>query len=747
MFSTFSANLDTLECPTGATAAPARRKRAQVAQACDWCRLNRIKCDERRPCQNCREHGGYSSDFRHSEISSLPAANRDVTLCAKPQTRQIAGLAHPNASLIAAITETPDSYRMTWDGLDDRESRTSQDIHYGPLASQRMVMRLNRFMAGSSNPLLSGSVLPICIPQVKRLRLRFSEVEDLSREQEEHFLVLLWQAYHCVYPIIVEEDFKEYYDSLWTVSNGQTQRQPSALVYSLLAVCIQYGSTFLVNDEDMMSGATGSQATHFDSAAHTFYIRSQHALMDALEYPSIMSLQSQIYCIIYVYNTANLNSAHALLGLAIRIAQMLHLHLPPLGPLPQTNPGLGSRIWWTLYQLDSHISMTLGRSRLINVNDVHSMIPTDIIDRLHVPKSVSVSPSQEDISWLSFHVHFIHFTAVARRIHGSFGAHCTDLLQGKGIQDIYENPPNLELLGNQLSRDLRTMYDWVPTVPVLLKNQRKGSGQPFSTDRTPLDLDPASPLWLQRQRLLLEIIYHHVQIANFRPFIRFRPRGAFLTPLSDNHSISALNHAVVMTHILNQVLSETDLLSGWKPVFRYQWDAAICILSFVLANPVCPPTPAARKVLPMAIQNLETLGHFFGPVTNTLRDIWEQFCSSPTNLGWTQITPQNQSASNTAVIAQASAPTSADITAGNILAPLYGSDMLDNHSQSFDLLLKSLSNMVSETELSHLTANTFPHGELHASFTLPSNFMMDTDIECISNGVISLNSWEGYGSP
>ncbi|KAJ6112042.1 hypothetical protein N7523_008103 [Penicillium sp. IBT 18751x] len=56
MFSTFSANLDTLKCPTGATAAPSRRKRAQVARACDWCRLNRIKCDERKPCQNCREY-------------------------------------------------------------------------------------------------------------------------------------------------------------------------------------------------------------------------------------------------------------------------------------------------------------------------------------------------------------------------------------------------------------------------------------------------------------------------------------------------------------------------------------------------------------------------------------------------------------------------------------------------------------------------------------------------------------------
>jgi hypothetical protein len=191
-----------------------------------------------------------------------------------------------------------------------------------------------------------------------------------------------------------------------------------------------------------------------------------------------------------------------------------------------------------------------------------------------------------------------------------------------------------------MGSEVRAMFDWVQNVPRSLKNQRKGSGEPFSTDRTPLNLNPASPLWLQRQRLLLEIIYHHLQLSILRTFIRFPPRGASLTPLSDGHGIAALNHAVVLTNILSQVLSETDLLSGWTPAFQYQWDAAVCILAFVLANPVCPPTRASRKVLPAAFRNLDTLGQSFGAAANSIQVAWEQFRSSSTLRGWSQLTLQ-----------------------------------------------------------------------------------------------------------
>lgn len=628
-----------------------------------------------------------------------------------------------------------------------------------------MVMRLNRYMSESSNQLHLKSPLPVRIshllhhsPTVSQeqlsdesdrpsLRQGLAEVEDLSREQEEHFLVLLWQAYHCIYPIIPEEEFQTHYNSLWVAINDQTPRQPSALVDSMLAVSMQFGSSFLVDDDDdMAGGGAESRASHFTTAAHTFYCRSQCALMDALEHPSIPSLQSHIYCIIYLYNIANLDSAHALLGLAIRIAQMLRLHIRPLGPVAQVTQELYSRIWWTLYQLDSQISMMLGRPPLISLDEVGCAIPSDKDDAVGISATVLVAPPEEEITWLSFHVQYIRLTAAARGVHAAFSARCVEVLQKKEFQDIHEDPPTLESLGSFMGSEVRAMFDWVQNVPRSLKNQRKGSGEPFSTDRTPLNLNPASPLWLQRQRLLLEIIYHHLQLSILRTFIRFPPRGASLTPLSDGHGIAALNHAVVLTNILSQVLSETDLLSGWTPAFQYQWDAAVCILAFVLANPVCPPTRASRKVLPAAFRNLDTLGQSFGAAANSIQVAWEQFRSSSTLRGWSQLTPPSQTASEIAKQPPASMSSSNGITTTGV--PGTRPAILSSTSQPTDLFSGMLtpttlaSNMILGNDFSD-AATIDPSLDL---MDIPSDLLMRTKSHWVSNGAMTFDSWEGYES-
>lgn len=637
-------------------------------------------------------------------------------------------------------------------------------IYYGPLSSPYMVTRLNRFMAESSNQPHFKSPLPVRISQLQRHsptisqeqlsdgsglpspRMGLIEVEDLSREQEEDFLVLLWQAYHCIYPIISEEEFRAYYDSLWAGTNGQTPRQSSALVDSMLAVSMQYGSTFLSDDEQMVDGVPESKASHFTTAAHAFYRRSQRALMETLEYPSIPSLQSHLYCIIYLYNIANLDTAHAVLALAIRLAQMLRLHIRPLGPVPQATQELYCRIWWTLYQLDSQISMILGRPPLIDPDEVGCAIPSDTVQ---MSATVLVSPPEEGITWLSFHVQYIRLTAVARGIHAAFSARCAETLQTKEFQDIHEDPSTLELLGTFMGNEIRAMYDWVQTVPRALKNQRQGSGEAFSTDRTPLNLNPASPLWLQRQRLLLEMTFHHLQLSILRTFIRFPPRGASLTPLSDGHGIVALNHAVVLTNILSQVLSETDLLSGLTPALLYQWDATVCILAFVLANPVCPPTPAARKILPAAFRNLDILGQSFGPITNFIQVAWEQFRSSRTPRGWSQLTtPPSQTISKTAT--QPSSTTSPPNGVASAGVPVTVPGMKPSTSQPTDpfsgLLTPSMlaSGMMLGNDFSD-TVTIDPLLDLiDTSFNLPSDLLMRTNTRWMSNGTITFNSWEGY---
>ncbi|PLB53349.1 hypothetical protein P170DRAFT_434999 [Aspergillus steynii IBT 23096] len=672
MFTTFSANSTATDDPSQKPASTASRiKRNQVARACDWCRLNRIKCDDQQPCQNCRDRGASCSKAKSTDVHSLPAANREIQRLrdrikdmqkehknaledARSQVQRATQYPTPSCSTSPrggspAPDRRPGSTRGGWEGIQNPDAQTGNVLYYGPQSASYYGTRMTRYLVESLSQHNMETQLPACVSRVRCPPRPLPEkaqlndrswvdgvstrggwdggflgseetVEDLSRPQEEHFIALLWQSFHCVFPIISEKQFADYYDSLWT--SPDLPRQSSALVDSLLAVCMQYGSAFLIGYDESLGNEDGSHATSASMAGYAFYRRAQQLSMRELEIPSVMALQSHIYCIIYLYNVSLMNTAHTLLGMAIRVAQTLRLHLKPLNGTSREQQDLHCRIWWSLYQLDSMLSMTLGRSPLLYSADASCDWPGDSEENTRLSGTLLLSSTEEDISWLSFYAQSVRLTSIVRGVQDAFNARCAKILQTSESQDIYETPSMVEELARFLGGEVRAVSKWAQDVPPSLQN-RKGQGEPFSTGRGALIIDPCSPLWLQRQRILLELMYHHFQLTNFRPFVRFPVRPASLTPLGDSHTITCLNHAMAVTNILHQVLTETDLLRGWSPIFHYQWDAALCILGFLIGNPLCPPTPAARKCYQTAVNTLDIMGNQFAAARDSARVVQE----------------------------------------------------------------------------------------------------------------------------
>lgn len=56
-----------------------RTKRKQVARACDWCRLNRVKCNDNDPCNNCAERE-ILCVTDSNELRTLATATKSVLL-------------------------------------------------------------------------------------------------------------------------------------------------------------------------------------------------------------------------------------------------------------------------------------------------------------------------------------------------------------------------------------------------------------------------------------------------------------------------------------------------------------------------------------------------------------------------------------------------------------------------------------------------------------------------------------------
>ena len=468
--------------------------------------------------------------------------------------------------------------------------------------------------------------------QRSSIRGFMSTGEEMSRSQEEQFLNLFWQSYHITIPILNEKHFKEYYNSLWTktFSPLDAKRRPSALVDSILALCLQYSTSFLVADK---TSANIEDEDDVSLASRELYRRSQKLLSSEYEAPTISTLQCLIYSVQYLSNASLLNSARQILAVAIGIAHALGVQHEAIDNSSAAQSSLRGRIWWTLFLLDSKICLEIGRPYLIEASNMTRDLPSgDPSEATDFGSSLSLAFA--DINWLAFHTQCIKLIVMVRTIHNSFYEKCSEVCFAHKVMNLDDNIDLMELCAGHLLQSMGGLQDWVRNVPSALKNPRKGTGEPFSTARSAIELDPYVPLWLQRQRLLLELSYHNLTMSLHRPFIRFPSSSVAMFQTSVDPSVSCLSHAIITTSILNQVLTEGDILNGWQQAYQFQWDAALSILGFGLAHPVCPQSPSARRSIHTAISNLDTLAvnkfsiaSNFGAVTRNILDKIDLFAS------------------------------------------------------------------------------------------------------------------------
>ena len=285
---------------------------------------------------------------------------------------------------------------------------------------------------------------------------------------------------------------------------------------------------------------------------------------------------------------------------------MLGLHQDPRVSSSPAQKELHRRLWWVLYTLESLACMELGRPWLTQMSQFQCSLSSD--DRqLATLSGPSFVSKADGISWLSYHVQHVKLALAARAVHAAFEIKATQVLRASNEDSFHGDASGLEALSDFLLSNLTCLREWVQHVPKALNIERKDGGKPFSTDRSLIQIDLEAPQWLQRQQLLLELTYHQLMMSLYRPFITFTQVQSSSIPLSNSNSISSLNHAIVITNMIFQVSKSTDVLNGWYDIYRFQWNATLTIVGFILANPMCPPTPTARRTLNSAIKVFEGL--------------------------------------------------------------------------------------------------------------------------------------------
>ncbi|KAI1370293.1 fungal-specific transcription factor domain-containing protein [Hypoxylon crocopeplum] len=629
-----------------------RQKRIQVARACDWCRVHRVKCDNHLPCSNCQKRGGRCSQGA-VEVRTLPHAYRKIEQLesrvreleqelenARKAARSGPGLGTPYATPLSLASSEPPGTRTAGafdpssdeekslerkrlgDGIHIRTPRSQQETWYGPSSLFYFIRRVNtslnqslrqsrsidRMLPDSANKLFDG---PTQLPaKDQRHQPTLAAEEDsvtmgdyLTPTQEEYFISLFWQSYHTTLVVLDEASFKEHYQSLWTTSSRE--RKPSALVDIVIALCMQYGVAQQSGSAHVGSVAASPRVHKNDAtiAGRWHYQRCQRLLTSELETPTILTLQCQILSYAYLCSGSFPNMADSTCTLAVRTAYMLGLHLDPPLELPQREREMRKRLWWTLYILDSKINMKLGRPFLLDNTYATCSLPRD--DREIATLSGSTFPPLEDeATWLTFNLQNIKLFLTVRSAYAAFYKKQLSVSNDYTSRD---DSKTIESNADHLSPYIDRIDDWVKGVPNVIRTKRQDNGIPLSTDFSPLEIEQFASPWLQRQRLLLELMYNNLCINIFRPFIRFAP-ATTPTPLTDRIAARCAAHAISSTRIMHQVLSSTSLITGWHEAFQWQWNATMSLIGFVIAYPKDDLTPAARSAIDLSVAVFEVFG-------------------------------------------------------------------------------------------------------------------------------------------
>lgn len=512
-----------------------------------------------------------------------------------------------------------------WVGTYTTSPRSDQTSYYGTSSGFYFLHRIGAHLAEVLNQTLPKrhtypqgvgatwkELTPLTMPSAGRAPALTAVLEPkMPRSQEEKFIHLFWQLYNCTIPIIDDVDFVQHYSSLWDASG--TRRDQCPLTDIIVALSMQHGWSFLA------FSMANSEALHDPSVAGRWYFHRCQSLLTAdLESPSLVTVQCKMLSFIYLCNASFANTAHLMLGQATRMAHILGLHLEPAEGISCKVGELRKRVWCCLYTMEARVGLKLGRPSAIDNFYTTTTPPSEDVE-LGLLSSAHVHAP--DITWITYAVRLQQLMDATANIHDSLQETLNAILDEKNLSgSLYEDPVAIELYAKAIAEQVPLMQAWVRQLPTGLQLQRRESGVPYSVDRSAISLPLEAPLWLQRQQISLELIYHSQMITLYRPCILFRRQSSanVYSPVTKQNAVMALKHAITYSNHMHQATLETDIMNGWQEFLTWQWNATITVVGFILSNPVDASTPTARKALDTGIAVFETFASSYMMAANAL---------------------------------------------------------------------------------------------------------------------------------
>lgn len=331
-------------------------------------------------------------------------------------------------------------------------------------------------------------------PQPKRIRLSSAVAEDApnlgtgfaQNDAEGHFDLpprhladSLMDAYfnhvHHLYPFVHEPTFRIDYDRMWRQTPNEHSRS-RPLWLGVLNMIFAHGCEFC-------GSIAAVNTTH---VAAQFLQRARKIVYaHVFRHESLELVQALLLMSHYLQGTLELKECWSLVGLMIRTALSLGLHLNPSGAVESmVERELRKRVWWGCYVIDRMLSMKFGRPLAIQGAQFREVDYPLSVDDQYISNSTSIPRQPEGRPPLNgFFVQTIKLAKVIERILNNLYPIPNDLENASGTDDCTRDAQHARVFGQSVLLDGELLSWWANMPPYLRLAPELPDGQDLLRQR------------------------------------------------------------------------------------------------------------------------------------------------------------------------------------------------------------------------------------------------------------------------
>ncbi|KAF8537535.1 fungal-specific transcription factor domain-containing protein [Trichophaea hybrida] len=480
---------------------------------------------------------------------------------------------------------------------DDEVDRDENGSIFGSSSTVSFMKQIKRTVANKRTSSQSPQQVPARIPSgateevettlPKKPKNNDEFLEDLEdsvlplRSIADHLVDCYWIWVHSLYPILHRPTFMRTYQQLFehsalnedSIQNSLPEGKPPGRMFRcLLNLVFAFGCQF-----------SSISSVRRDSSSDVFFKRSRLLLhVDILGSGSIFLVQALLLMGQYLQSTNYPNRCWNVVGLAIRVAQGLGLHLDSTSQNGKSivEREVWRRVWHGCILMDRVVSMTFGHPSMISI---HSQVtlPLEIDDEFIGNENTLCEQPDGRPSRMSFYISTLKLYDILGEIlsifYDSSGSRSVITASGEKTDRYYQSLLKLD----------RMLLDFQRELPPFLRfhsvdknNHPYASEYPFTT----------------RQANVLHARYLNIRILLFRPNLINLIQESQAAYPEHNLTTTLLEASLAMKCSVSCVLAaqeaigliDDNLLTGAVPAWWYYIFYLYIAATVLLAAKLCP---------------------------------------------------------------------------------------------------------------------------------------------------------------